>query len=226
MTSKHGVRQRPARPQHRGGADRHRERHGVAEPIGEEQLGGRKHDVVGADAEHALSHQPRRRHQAGMDVPDAFRVAGRAGRVEPERDLVGDGRRSERRRLLAREQVLEAMHVEHPGTAPRRRRLRPQTIVRRRGARSRTARIVPRERRRDHERGSAAVAPACRRIARRQERVERDDHDPGADRAPEGDRKVDRVVQQRARRGLPARCPSARSARREMAACAPAARHR
>ena len=47
------VGRRPVRPQHGGGADRHRERHGVAEAIGEEQLGRREHHVVLADAEHA-----------------------------------------------------------------------------------------------------------------------------------------------------------------------------
>ena len=53
----HAVGRRPMRPQHGGGADRHRERHGVAEPVGEEQLGRRVHHVVLADAEDALAEQ-------------------------------------------------------------------------------------------------------------------------------------------------------------------------
>ena len=63
--------------------------HGVAEPIGEEQLRRGKHHIVVADAENALPHQPCGRHQAGMDVPDALGIAGRARRIEPERDFVG-----------------------------------------------------------------------------------------------------------------------------------------
>ena len=49
----HRLRGRPVRQQHGAGADRHRERHRVAEPVGERQLRGREHHVVLADADHA-----------------------------------------------------------------------------------------------------------------------------------------------------------------------------
>ena len=88
----HAVGRRPRRQQHGGGADRHRERHGVAHAVGEEQLRGREHDVVRADADHALAHQPRRAHRRGVHVLDALGVAGRARRVHPERHLVGQRR--------------------------------------------------------------------------------------------------------------------------------------
>ena len=99
------------RPQHGGGADRQREGHGIAEPIGKEQLGGGMHDVVLADAEDALAEQLRGRHQVGMDVLDALGIAGRARGVEPEGDFVGHGVGGEGRRVGAGDEVLERMHV-------------------------------------------------------------------------------------------------------------------
>ena len=69
------------------------------------------HDVVFADAEHALAEQLGGRHQVGMDVLDAFRIAGRAGGVEPERHFVGHRVGGERRRIGGGDDVLEQMHV-------------------------------------------------------------------------------------------------------------------
>ena len=119
----HGVGRRPLRQQHRGGADRHRKRHGVAEAVGEEQLGGGIDDVVLADAKHLLAIEFCRRHQARMDVARALGLAGRAGRIEPEGDLVGDGRRGETSGLPVSE-ILEHDAVAWPRTPPCRRRCR------------------------------------------------------------------------------------------------------
>ena len=66
------------RHQHRAGADRHRKRHRIAEPIGEEQFCGGEHHVVGLEAEHALPIELRRGDQAAVDVLDRLGRAGRA----------------------------------------------------------------------------------------------------------------------------------------------------
>ena len=107
----HRFGRRPLRQQHGGGADRQRKRHGVAHAVGEKQFCGGEHHVVLADTDHALSHQPRRRHRRGMDVLDSFGIAGRTGRVHPERDFVGQRRRGEKLWLPARQKVGEIMHV-------------------------------------------------------------------------------------------------------------------
>jgi hypothetical protein len=49
--AQHRLRRRALGEQHGGGADRERKRQRVAEAVGEEQLGGREHDVIGGDAE-------------------------------------------------------------------------------------------------------------------------------------------------------------------------------
>ena len=53
--AEHHLRRRPLGQQHGGGADRHRKRHGVAEAVGEEQLGGGEDEIVLAHAEALLA---------------------------------------------------------------------------------------------------------------------------------------------------------------------------
>ena len=84
-------RRRAVRQQRGRRADRHRKAHAVAEPVGVIELAGREAHVVLGDAEHGLRIILRGRHRARMHMPHAFRHAGRAGRIEPERDLVGAG---------------------------------------------------------------------------------------------------------------------------------------
>ena len=65
----HRSRRRPLGIEHRGGADRHRERQRVAEAIGEEQLCRRQADIVLANAEHLLWHRsPRSRRDWNADA--------------------------------------------------------------------------------------------------------------------------------------------------------------
>ena len=45
----HGIRRRPVRQEHRPRADRHREGHRIAQPVGVKRLGGGEHDVGGLD---------------------------------------------------------------------------------------------------------------------------------------------------------------------------------
>ena len=49
---------------------------------------GMLRDVILADADDALPHEPGRRHQAGMNVPDRLGLTSGARRVHPQRDLV------------------------------------------------------------------------------------------------------------------------------------------
>ena len=107
----HSLRRRPLRQQHGRRADGHRERHGVAHAIGKEQLRRGENGVVFADADDALAHQPCRRHQRGVDVLDALGFAGRAGRIHPECDFVGQRRRHERRRGSVRDHVGEIVDI-------------------------------------------------------------------------------------------------------------------
>ncbi len=90
---RHRLRRRPIRQQYRGGADRERERHRVAEPIGEKQLGDRIDHVVLAEAEDWRGVEIVGEPQIGVDVHGRLGLAGRAGGVEPERDVVARGRR-------------------------------------------------------------------------------------------------------------------------------------
>ena len=115
----HRVRRRPLRQQHCCGADRHRERHGVAHAVGEEELRRRKDDVVLANADHALPHQPRRGHQRRVDVLDALRFPGRTGRVHPERDFVRQRRRGEHVDCPRADEIGKIANLAAPASAAR-----------------------------------------------------------------------------------------------------------
>ena len=186
---KHRLRRRPLVEERGGGADRHREGHGVAEAVGEEELCGRIDDVVLGDAEHALAVEPGRLDQARMDVLDALRHPGRARRVEPEGDLVGASRgrlggRCSRRQEIVQPRVLRArlrsrdddFHAA-PGGGDR-------------GFDGRQ------QRRRDHDERGAGVLEHIGVLVGPQKRVQRHRDDPGPDRAPEHDREIDRVEHQ------------------------------
>lgn len=92
---KHRVGGRPLRKQHCRGANRHGKRHGVPHAVREKKLCRGEHNVVLANADDALAHQPRRRHKRGVDVLDPLGVASGAGCIHPECDLVGKRRRDE-----------------------------------------------------------------------------------------------------------------------------------
>ena len=181
----HRVWGRAIRKQHRGGADRHRKGHRIAESIGEKQLCRREHQVVGRDAEHPRAIGLGRRAQARMDVPHPLRRAGRARRIEPKSDLVRRalGRRgfrplptsSDKRDEIA---ALPIRRADHDPADPGPLHRRPQRLH---------------QRRRDEQRGGAAVLQDVRGDLGRQQRVDRHRHDPGAQCAPESDREIDRV---------------------------------
>ena len=192
----HRVGRRATGKQHRGRADRHRKRHGVAEPIGEKQLGRGVHHVVLADAEHVLAIELRGRDQARVHVLGALGFAGRARRIEPEGDLVGDRGRGLEFRLSARKQLLEKMRlvagenrlVRGIAAHDHERAQMRQPVEDRRDGLG--------ERRRDEDRLDPAVVEDIGVLLRGEQRVQRNAHHAGTDRAPERDRVVDRVEQQ------------------------------
>ncbi len=188
------VGRRPLRPQYRGGADRKRKGHRIAEPVGEEHLGGGEHDIVGADAKHTLSHQFGRRRQAGMDVLHAFRVAGGTGGIKPEGDFVGNGFRDEGCARSARADILQADDLSRTRrfiwrAAGHNHMRQLRRMLQRERQLAEQARVG------DHRTG-AAVGQDVAILLRRQPAVERDGDDPGAHGAPEGNRKIHAVRQQ------------------------------
>ena len=187
---KHRLRRRPLVEERGGGADRHREGHGIAEAVGEEELRRRVDDVVLGDAEHALAVEPGRLDQARMDVLDALRHAGRARRVEPEGDLVGAGRgrlggRCSRRQEIVEPRVLRAARL----------RSRDDDFHAAPGGGDRGFDGRQQRRRDDDERG-AGILEHIGVLVGPQKRVQRHRDDPGPDRAPEHDREIDRVEHQ------------------------------
>ncbi len=122
-----------------------------------------------------------------MNVDRALRVAGRARRIEPEAGLVGTGGRrlGDCRRLCQQrgERVLA-----RPGAGDDHLGARPRQL--------RQCRFHCRQQRlRDDDRPRPAVRQHERELAGGQLGVDRDRNDTGLDRAEEGGREVDRVVQ-------------------------------
>ncbi len=102
------IRRRPLAEQHRGRTSRQREGHGIAEAVGEKQF---RHPI-----DHVALRDCRRpgvaveiggEFQAGMHMHRALRLAGGARGVEPERNVVGHGRRSVRFRFVGADDVVE-----------------------------------------------------------------------------------------------------------------------
>ena len=81
----------PLGHQHRCGADRHRKGQRIAEAIGKEKFRRGKHDVVLANAEHRLRVKLGGLDKVRMQVHHALWRAGRAGRIEPEANVVARG---------------------------------------------------------------------------------------------------------------------------------------
>ena len=106
-SSKTASGRRPVRVEDALGADAHREVAGVAEAVGEEELGGGVHLVGGPEAEHLLRVGLGRDHHVVVEVHGPLGAAGRARRVEPERHVVAGGRRGLERPRRPRHPVLE-----------------------------------------------------------------------------------------------------------------------
>jgi hypothetical protein len=146
------------------------------------ELAGREADVVLDDVQDTAGIKPRGLHRAGVNVPHALRHAGRARRIEPERDLIaarlGGGRGG--RGCQQRCEILLSCAAD-------RNRCVERCNAHRRGLGGLL------ERRRDEQRLGAGVLQDVAELLHRQQRVERDRDDAGADRTPEQDREIDRV---------------------------------
>ena len=97
------------RQQHGGGADRHREGERIAETVGEEQLCHRIADVLFGDAEYRRGVEIVGEFEIGVGVHGAFRLAGRARRIEPEAHIVARRRRGDGIGFGGFEQFVEAL---------------------------------------------------------------------------------------------------------------------
>ena len=154
------------------------------------------HHVVFADAEHALAVQPGGRHQARMYVLDALGIAGRAGGVEPERHFVGQRIGGEGLFARLRDQLLEQVHF----AAGKHRSVvfdgadQDDSLQVRQLAEDRPDGL--RQRRGDDQRRDTRVGEDVGVLRHGEERIERDGHVAGAQRAPERHWVVDRIVQQ------------------------------
>ncbi len=127
----HRRRRRAPRHQHRRRPDAERKGQRIAEAIREEQLGRREQHVVLAQPEHRLAVQRRGPVQAGVVMHGPLGPPGRARRIQPEGELVGQriGRVGQRR---GREQLRERQRARARGPArDHHRQLRP---IRQRGA--------------------------------------------------------------------------------------------
>ena len=85
----HRIRGRPVGQQHRGGADRHREGHANCRAHRRRTAWRPRTSGRRGGCRAPARRRCRRWPQAGMDVAHPLRRAGRARRIEPERDLVG-----------------------------------------------------------------------------------------------------------------------------------------
>ena len=181
----HGRRRRALGVENRGGADRHRKGQGIAEAIGEKQFRRRQSDIVLADAEHLFGVGLGGGGQARMQMPHALGHAGRARRIQPEGRFVGMRRHRCKCIALARDLVGEflvpvgvatgnndMLEIRHP----------PDHVLHHR-----------QQRFGDEQHPGAAIRQHIGVLIRRQQRVERHRHHPGADRAEKHHREIDGV---------------------------------
>ena len=162
-----------------------------------ERLRRGEHHVVRPDLQHLRAIGIGRRAQAAMHMAHALGRAGRAGRIEPERHLIGrriDGRRG---RIAAGKECVEPDLSAHHRPAP------PVAAIRLRNDDAAQFRHAVQhrqqgrdQRRRDHQRLGTAVGQDVADHLVRQQRVDRHRHDAGADRPPERDGEIDGVQHQ------------------------------
>ncbi len=165
------VRRRPRRGQDRGAADPQREGHGVAEAVGEEQLGGREADVVLADAQRVDAVELAGHHHVALAVDRALGKAGRSRGIEPEGVVLGGTGMGLERRIDAAEPLQQVVGQQHV-----------RRLVRRRGDRGLDlAGVFGRV---DHRRG-LRILDHVLVVLGAQQGVERHRHGPRLDRTPE-----------------------------------------
>ncbi len=175
--------------QHGRRADGERKRERVAQPVREEELCRREHDVVLADAENRLRVELGRLHEARMQVHGSLRRARRSRRIQPEARVVAGRRGGRKRRWRRRHQARERKVAAGIGFGGRSGDDHPRKVRMRTGER----RERGQERRGNDQRTGATVAQHVIVIGRRKQRVRRDRHDARLDRAEEDGGEIDRV---------------------------------
>jgi hypothetical protein len=173
MMRLHDLRRRAPVEEHRGRADRHREGHGVAQPVGEEDLGHREDRVVLADAQHLRAVGVGGGLQAGMHVAHALGLAGGAGGIEPE----------------GNSSVSTSIAAGHDDVFQERQLTENRLDHRQQG-------------RRHEQHLRAAVGQHVPVLIGGQQRVERHGHDAGTDGTEEHARPVDGIVHQHGHPGF------------------------
>ena len=108
----HCIGRRPVGQQHGARADRHRECHRIAEPVGMERLRRGEDQVVLADLQHLRAIGVGRCAQTAMHMPHALRRPGGTGRIQPECHLVRRRGRGRCRRITAADEFGES-HRAH-----------------------------------------------------------------------------------------------------------------
>ena len=165
----------PRAEQHRGAAGPQREGHGVAEPVGEEQLCRGEVDIVRADAERVDGVALAGHHHVAVAVDAALGCTGRSRRVEPECRIVRCRRRRFQRIRRGGEAGREAATAAFGRQCVR----RPVRSLRQCGL------ALAGEFRRPHDAGGARVLDDEAVVGAAQQGIERDRHEPRLDRAPE-----------------------------------------
>ena len=115
---KDGCRRGPLGHQHDRRADAQGKRQRIAQPVGEEQLGSRKADVVFGQMKNRLAVQLRRPVRIGLRVHRALGLAGRARGIQPEAGIVAHGLGG-----CGQRRVMQQPFVEQRGIARQRRSL-------------------------------------------------------------------------------------------------------
>ena len=161
--------------QHRSGARRHRECQAVAEPVGEEQLGGGKQHVVFAHAQRRPGIELSRARHVAVKMHRPLGLACRARGVEPEAHLVLHGIGRAEDRALGRDQPREFAAILD------------DAVVQSLEGRG--------EIRRDEGRLRAGVAQHEGVVVARQPRIDRHRDDAGLDGAEEAGVEIRRVIE-------------------------------
>ena len=104
----HGLGRRPLGVEHGFRAEPERKGHAVAEAVGEEELRRGEQPIVGPERQHVARVVHGRRRQVAVTMDHTFRLARRAGGVEPERVVPGACRRRLRHASLRPGEALVA----------------------------------------------------------------------------------------------------------------------
>ena len=105
--SRDTVRRRAFRVEHGGRTDRERKRHRVAETIGEKQFRHRIADITLLQSGNWRAIEIGCEFEARMHMHRALRLAGRARRIEPERNIVAGRRRRVGLGFIRADKILE-----------------------------------------------------------------------------------------------------------------------